>query len=171
MMTPTKANGLKFRTDANFKAWLAKFDPDRLPQKRQHPPEPANLGVDRGIAWAAATTLTFSPGDAARCHPGGNLETRLEQLTNVFVDNDQAVRALAKLERTWAASRLGRYSVLFLTGHTRTGKTRILAQFASLHPPVRERTEHGARTRWPVFFLPGVPSPCTARGLCGSIFH
>lgn len=164
---PTSPNRLKFRTDASFKAWLDRFAPDRRPPRKPRPPEP----IEQGISWAATTTLAFSAGNAAICPPSGNIEERLEQLANVFVDNDQSKRALAKLDRQWKASKVGKHSVLLFTGNTRTGKTRILAKFTALHPPVREATESGTRTRWPVLFLPDIPSPCTAKGLCSAIFH
>jgi len=97
-------------------------------------------------------------------------QNKLERISETFIDNDQSRLAFARLNLMLRKRQRRDYRILIFTGEPRTGKTRILTEFVCDHPPIREATLYGRRTRWPTLYLTGVPGPATVKGLCCAIF-
>lgn len=98
-------------------------------------------------------------------------EAAIYSLQGLFLEYPQVQRGLQRLEwtRRFGRNRFGSYDGMLLIGDTRTGKTRLLEAYRDSFGP------HVIREKRLVFrpqkvVVVEMPSPCTLKGICLTIF-
>lgn len=103
--------------------------------------------------------------------PPLTIDAAIDSLQGLFLEYPQVQRGLQRLEwtRRFGRNRFGSYDGMQLIGDTRTGKTRLLEEYRDSFGPHVIREKHIVFRPQKVVMIE-MPSPCTLKGVCFTIF-